>query len=193
MIKNKKGFTLIEILLYSAIVGTMLVLMVGFLWNIVLGNIKEASYQEVQQNARLALNKITQEIKKSDGLINPLAGDPPVSSLSLSMATSQLNPTIFDIDGGKLRITRGSLGSSYLTSDQTIISNLQFTNLSYSDTPGTIRIEMTIDYSNPNSRTEYQASVNLDSTVSLVPGGAPTLTSRLVQIHYRWRNDDGLE
>ncbi|GAI31695.1 unnamed protein product, partial [marine sediment metagenome] len=59
-----------------------------------------------------------------------------------------------------------------LTSDQVTVSSLRFTNLSYQDTPGTIRIEMTIDHINPGARIEYQASIDLRSTISLVPGGA---------------------
>ena len=65
----KKAFTLIEFLIYMAILATILVLMSGFFWNIIFGNIKETSYQEVQQNGRFALTKITQEIKKATGII----------------------------------------------------------------------------------------------------------------------------
>jgi len=187
-----KGFTLIEFLIYIAIVGVILVIIVGFLWNTILGNIKETCYQEVQQNTRFALAKITQEIKKATGINSPLPGDSS-NSLSLTMATTHLNPTVFDVVNGKLRITQGSGTSYYLTSDRVRVGSLQFTNLSYSETPGTIRIEMTLDHINPGNRTEYQASVSLKSSVTLVPGGAVVSPPHLVQLHYRWRNDDGVE
>ena len=105
--KMVRGFTLIELIIYIAIVGGMLVLITGFLWNILFGNIKETSYQEVQQNARFALTKITQETKKATGIISPLPGATS-SSLSLKMEASNLNPTVFDIDVyRKLIITQG--------------------------------------------------------------------------------------
>jgi len=171
--QNLRGFTLIELLIYVAILAAILVLLTGFLWTVVFGNIKESSFQEVQQNGRFALTKISQEIKRATGINNPLAGDSPSNLLSLSMAGSSLNPTVFDLDDGKLRITQGNPGVSYyLTADQAIINELQFTNLSYDNTPGIIRIEMEISHINPENRVEYQASAKLTSSISLLPGGA---------------------
>ena len=167
----EKAFTLIEFLIYMAILATILVIMTGFFWDIIFGNIKETSYQEVQQNGRFALTKITQEIKKATGINIPLAGSSS-NTLSLAMANASLNPTIFDLANGKLRITQGTKGPLELTSDEARVSSLLFTNLSYPNTPGTIRIEMTIEHLNPSGRMEYQASIDLKTTVSLVPGGA---------------------
>ena len=167
----RKGFTLIEFLIYIAIVSSILVLMSGFLWNIVFGNIKETAYQEVQQNGRFALTKISQEIKKATGIISP--ANPGDVSDSLTVLMADGSNTIFSVTGDKLRITQGSPSVSfYLTSDEVKIINLQFTNLSYPNTPGTVRTEMTIEYLNPSGRLDYHASINLKSTISLVPGGA---------------------
>jgi len=165
------GFTLIEFLIYIAILAVILIFTTGFLWDIILGNIKETSWQEVQQNSRFALTKISQEIKKATGVNSPLPGNSG-SSLSLVMADPDLNPTVFDIVDGKLRITKGINGPYEITSGQVIVTNLNFINLSYEDTPGTIQIEMTIERVNPSNRIEYLASVDLKLSVSLVSGGA---------------------
>jgi Tfp pilus assembly protein PilW len=167
----EKSFTLIEFLIYIGIVGSFLILAIGFLWNIIFGNIKETAYQEVQQNARFVFSKMTKEIKKATGINNPLPGS-SFNTLSLAMADSSLNPTVFDVAGGKLRITQGSSGPYDLTSNEVVISDIQFSNISYHGTPGAVKIEMTIEYSNPANLNEYQAIMNLDSTVSLFPGGA---------------------
>lgn len=169
--KSGAGFTLIEFLIYIAILGSILVLMTGFFWNIALSNIKENSYQEIQQNGRFSLIKLTQEIKKARSIISPLPGSSG-NFLSLEMAQPNLNPTVFDLSEGRLRITRGSLGPYELTTDRVIVSNLQFINLSYQGTRGTIRIEMQINHLNPGNLIEYQASIDLKSTVSLLEGGA---------------------
>jgi len=191
--KYKKGFTLVELMLYATIFCVVIAVMAGFLWNIILGNIKETGYQEAQQNARFVLSKISQETKKATAINTPLPGATS-NILSLAMATPNLDPTIFDVDSGRLRIRYGFPEKvSYLTSDQVIIDNLQFTNLSYPGTPGTIRLEMVINRANPGNRVEYQASVNLKSTISLVHGGAAILPPHLSQLQYRWRNDNGGE
>jgi len=188
---SQKGFTLVEFTIYAVIVGAISVIMTGFLWNIILGNIKETSYQEVQQNARFALAKMTQEIKKATEIIGPTPAG--ATSTVISLRTTGFTTT-FDVVGEKLRITQGSPPISYyLTSDQVIVTNLQFTNLSYPDTPGTVRVEMTVDHINPGARTEYEASVNLKSSITLVAGGAATPPPYVSQLCYRWRNDDGGE
>lgn len=165
------GFTLIEFLIYIAVLAVILIFTTGFLWDIILGNVKETSWQEVQQNSRFALTKIGQEIKKATGVNSPLPGN-SANSLSLIMADPNLNPTVFDIADGKLRITKGASGPYEITSDQVIVSNLSFTNLSYQDTPGTIQIEMTTEHINPANRIEYFASIDLKLSVSLISGGA---------------------
>jgi len=167
-----KGFTLIELLIYIGILAMVLVSTGGFLWNIIFGNIKETSYQEVLENGQFVLAKLTQEIKRAKGINSPAPANSS-SSLSLAMTSVASNPTVFDLVDGKLRITKGVSGPYLITSDQVVVSNLKFTNLSYSDTPGTLRIEMTLNHNNPGNRIEYEASINLKSTVTLVPGGAP--------------------
>lgn len=163
----KKGFTLIELLIYIAILGLVLASMIGFFWNNILGNIKEKSYQEVQQNGRFALTKITQETKKAIGINSPLPGFSS-SSLSLAMPDFQQNPTVFSLNGEKLVISQGASGLIELTSDQVKITSLQFTNLSYSGTPGTVRVEITIENLNPGDKSEYQALIDLKTTISLL-------------------------
>lgn len=190
-LNSQKAFTLVEFTIYIAVIGVMSVLMIGFLWNIIFGDIKETAYQEVQQNARFALAKMTQEIKKATEINSPLPGN-SADSLSLTMGVPHLNPTLLDVANGKLRINQGTGGPYELTSNQVIVSSLKFINLSYQDTPGTVRIEMTIDHVNPSSQTEYQASVSLKSTIALASGGA-AFVPHLTQLNYRWRNDDGSE
>jgi Tfp pilus assembly protein PilW len=165
------GFTLIEFLIYISIVGLILVLMTNLFWNVILGGTKENSYQEVQQNGRFAIFKMKQEIKKAIGINNPLPGS-SANSLSLVMANPIFNPTVFDLNGGKLRITKGGSSPIEITTDQINVSSLSFTNLSYSDTPGTVMVEMTIENLNPANRNEYQASIDLKTTISLVERGA---------------------
>ncbi len=166
---RNKSFTLIELLIYTAIISLVLVLITGFFWNIVSGNIKENSYQEVQQNGRFVMTKITQEIKKAIGINSPVQGF-SANSLSLMMSDSNLSPTIFSVSGGKLMIVQGTSAPIELTTDQIVVSNLQFTNLSYSNTPGTLRVEITLESLNPAGKTEYQASIDLKTTVSLLKG-----------------------
>lgn len=166
---EKQGFTLIEILIYIAILALVFVSMIVFFLNNISSNIKANSYQEVQQNGRFVMTKISQEMKKAIGINSPVPGSSG-TSLSLVMSDSNLNPTVLDLNNGKLRIAQGSSAPVDLTTDQVLVTNLQFTNLSYAGTPGTVRTEMTIEYLNPANKSEYQASLDLKTTISLLKG-----------------------
>jgi len=58
-----KGYTLIEVIIYIAIVSVFLVLSTGFAWDIIQGNFRVNCYREIQQNARFALEVVNRDLK----------------------------------------------------------------------------------------------------------------------------------
>ena len=186
----QKGFTLIELIIYIGIVAAVLLVAFNFTWEVIYGNVKSQAIREVQQNARFAMEKIAITTEEALTINSPTPGN-SANFLSLEMADPNLNPTIFDVSNNKLRITQGITSYYELTNNRVKVTALQFTNLSYAETPGTIRVEMTIDHVNPAGRSEYAVSFDIKSTSTLVYGGAAA--PHIVQPHYRWRNDDGGE
>jgi type II secretory pathway pseudopilin PulG len=61
----KKGFTLIEAILYLAIAGTVLYFIGGFAFNIFFGKAKVESIQNVNQNIRSVLDNISTSVGDS--------------------------------------------------------------------------------------------------------------------------------
>jgi type II secretory pathway pseudopilin PulG len=61
----KKGFTLIEAILYLAIAGTVLYFISGFAFNAIFGKSKIETVQSVNQNARAVLDDITGTVNNS--------------------------------------------------------------------------------------------------------------------------------
>ena len=170
-IKDNKGFTLIELILYSAILIVVLSVFLNFIWEIVYGNVKTQAIREVQQNGRLAMEKIMRTVQESTLINSPAPGE-SADFLSLEIEDKKLNPTIFDVVDKILRITQEKEDLYSLTNNRVRIDSLQFTNLSYAQTPGTIRIEMTISHRNEGNRREYDVSQDFVSTISLFKGGA---------------------
>lgn len=127
------GFTLIEMLLYVAIISILITAMISFSWDAIYGGVRSSTEQEVNQNTRLAAKRILYEIRNASG-VNIVSG----STLNLSSSDSSRNPTVIDVSGGRLRIGYGASGPCptsspcYLTSNQVTVSNLIFTNLSSS-------------------------------------------------------------
>jgi len=59
-----KGFTLIELIIYIAIVSVVLILASSFMWDIIQGNTVNDCWRETQQNARQAMEEIVRQLRK---------------------------------------------------------------------------------------------------------------------------------
>jgi Tfp pilus assembly protein PilW len=161
-----KGFTLIEFLLYIGLLGIILTVSGAIGLNILFGKAKLNSIEEVSQNSRFAIEKIASTIRNAQAINSP-ATSTNGTSLSLVMTDSSLNPTVFDLSSKILRITEGAGSAVNLTSDEVSVSDLQFTNISYTGTPGTVRIQITVEHINPDNRPEYDVSKTFYATANL--------------------------
>ena len=165
---DKKGFTLIEILIYTTIIAVFLVTAINFSLGIIASKAKAKSVREVEQNSRFAIERMSQEIRRavdinlSDSVFNQHPG-----VLSLAMPEDSDNPTVFDLSSdGALRITQGTSTPQILTSDQVEVSNLVFTNLSPNDWSKNIKINLTVQYKN-SQREEFNSSSTVETAIGL--------------------------
>lgn len=167
-LKAKEGFTLIETLFYTLIIAGVLVSATFFSLDILDGQQKARSYQEVQQNARAAMDRIVQEIRAANDLntTDSTFGAHP-GYLSLSHEDSSKNPTIFSVASEKLVIKQGSSATSTLTSDAVRITNLIFTDLSVANRTKNIRISMRVEHVNPDNVTIFTASTTMETSVTI--------------------------
>lgn len=165
--KNNAGFTLIEIIIYVAIIGGLLVALTSFILTISGSRNKSYSEQEVNANARMALSVISKKIKSASGINAGVSiFDTHPGVLSLAMASSTLNPTVFALNNGRLTITEG-VGSAQFVTDQRInITNLVFTNLTGDGSRGTIGIAINFVYAS-SAGSDYSFTNSLQTAVSL--------------------------
>jgi len=171
--KNRKlqnGFTLIEVLIYIAIIGMVTSSFIVF--SISVSNSRSKTYvvQEVQANMRTAVNIISQKLRASNGVnigVSTLGVDP--GFLSLSMASSTLSPTIIGLnqDNGILGIKEGTSATTSITSDEVKVTNLVFTDVTGPSARENIRVEITIEFNNIGTDVEYNYTQNLQTAVSL--------------------------
>jgi len=162
----KKGFTLVEMLLYLAILSVVVLAFSSFLSLSYTSRVKAAVIAEVEQQGSQTMSLITQNIRNSVSVTAPSAGV-SASSLTLTEYTGSNSPTIFDQSVNTLRITEGVTAAVNLTSNRVIVSNLSFRNLSRPSTPGAVQVKFTLTHINPSNRGEYIYSKNFTSTASL--------------------------
>ena len=165
--KINQGFTLIEIIVYIAVLSLLVVSVSAFALWAIRSQTKSKAMTEVLNNGRRAMEIMTQEIKEAKGLYAPT-----ITANQLSLETKKYLPTgetntylDFYLCGSRLCLKKESQEIIPLTSDNVQISNLVFTQIATSSP--SVQIDLTIDYKNPNNRVEYQASVNLKSTAAL--------------------------
>jgi type II secretory pathway pseudopilin PulG len=163
------GFTLIETIIYIALVGVIVSSMV--LLSISVSEVRNKIYsaQEVQGNLRHATDIIAQRIRASTGVTignSTFGSDPGV--LQLSMKESAKNPTIISLtaDNGALQIQEGVGAAVLLTTDDVDVTNLLFTNLTDGEREH-IRIQMTIAYDSDAPDVEYAYSKSITTAVSV--------------------------
>lgn len=161
----RRAFTLVEIIIYLAIVGMIAVSLVLFSISVSSSRGKAKVVSEVQANARFALDTIRQKMRSASG-INFGAGLPGSTSNTLTLITLDPLPTIFDLDtNNRLRMKVSSNPIEFLTSDEISVTDLRFTNL----TDGArehVRMFMTLRYKNAGS-VEYQYEYSVESAMSI--------------------------
>ncbi len=158
---DMRGVTLMEFLVYIAIISGVALAFVTF--SLAILNTKSKTYvvQEVYANERIALDIMTRKIRAATSImISSSTFDIDPGVLVFHTDASSTDPTIIDLsaDNGSLRITEGTSSPVLITSDQVYVTNLQFTNLTASSTYENVRIELTMAYASSSLLTTAQVS-----------------------------------
>jgi len=165
-IKNlNNGFTLIESIIYIAIIGTVVVAFITFSLSIGGNRNKAFVWQEVQTNARTAIDLMSQKIRMATDVISPLASTTE-SILELDMPAPSSN-VIFMVMGNQLYLIESGVATTTITSSEVNIANLSFTNMSETGERENIKINMTTEYDNSSGDIDYEYSYEVETSVSV--------------------------
>lgn len=96
---SQKGYTLIELLLYISILGSLLTGISLYFVTATTARVKNQSIAEVDRQGTLVMDYITQTIRNANSITSPTAGS-TANGLTLAVPTAPLSPTIFNLDGG---------------------------------------------------------------------------------------------
>lgn len=165
IIKNKKGVTLIELVIYIGIAAFVMTTVLTFALNIIDGVAKSVSIQEVEYNSQFAIAKMRLDIQEAD---------------SINDASS-----VFDSDNGKLVLDSGGNTIVYELSNQVLtrivdtnpsnnitnskvnITQFRFEDRTVSGESENIVITITVDYRNPTNAQELETSKTVNTAVTV--------------------------
>jgi prepilin-type N-terminal cleavage/methylation domain-containing protein len=164
--KKKNGFTLVELLVYIGILAIVITSVVSTMFFVISTREKAKTINEIESQGALVMQLITQSIRNSEGVNSPEVGNNN-NTISLSVSEQQDSPTVFDINNGVLRVKKGSQTEVDLTSSRVIASNLDFYNVSRTDTENIIKVEFQLEYNNQGPAFQFDYSKTFYGSASL--------------------------
>jgi len=164
---HKTGFTLIEIMIYITLVAGILITATSFGWNVINSRTKTFVIQEVEQNGRFIMNRITQMSRQATDINNPSTGNSD-SRLELSMRDAGLDPIVFSLNSNDIEMNQAGGSFTTLNSSNVEVIGLTFDNISTVDGKSkNIQITLTLQHINPDSRQEWQYSNDFITSIEL--------------------------
>lgn len=142
--KLVSGFTLVETIIYVAIFSMLIGAIFSFVGTLQISRTHNQLILEVNDQGSRISRIISSTIHSASSINSPTASS-TATILSLVMASSTINPTVFSVGGdGVLYITEGAENAVALTNNKVSIDNLLFENYSKPVTPGVIRFSFII-------------------------------------------------
>ena len=127
LILDQKGNTLVELLIYMALMSILLVVLAQIFGMVSDYDLEYRSYSSAQSEGRFLINKLSYDVKNADSIITPAnVGN---SGPSLSILTSSTTAT-YSVNGEILELDDGS-STFDLNSSETEITDILFTRVGY--------------------------------------------------------------
>lgn len=157
---------MLELLLYIGLFSIILLGVSAFLYLLLAARVKHETMTEVEHQGAIAAQWITQSVRNAKKVNSPTPSNTS-DILSLAMPTAAQDPTEFRLSNGALTMQEDNGAAIALTSNDVIVSSVQFTNTSLANTPGSVRIQFTITHVNISGRFEYDYAKTFYATASV--------------------------
>jgi len=145
---SKSGaFTLVETLIYAALVSIIIGMTIVITFQVVSGNVKLSEKIFLEEEASFLLRKLEWAIGGASAINSPVSGASSNSSLSIDKfeVPAAENPIVFTVSDGDMTIKRGIADAVILNSSLLNISNATFTHIAATGTtPAGIKVELSV-------------------------------------------------
>ncbi|PJA90482.1 MAG: hypothetical protein CO137_00160 [Candidatus Magasanikbacteria bacterium CG_4_9_14_3_um_filter_32_9] len=155
IIKNKKGFSLVELVLYISVLIILLGSIFLFMGLVFESKAKSQTINEVERQGEFIIRTILQTVRNTNTINSPTVGSSS-NSLSINVKNPTNSPTTFALNGTGLVMTEASQTPVILNNNLVEIKNIVFRNVSQPSTTGIIRVEITIAHVNPENQNEFK-------------------------------------
>lgn len=165
---RRRGFTLLEFILYFAVIGFVLTAAVAFSVNFLETQARAELYREISRDGRYAVARIAQEIREASGVND---GDSVFSStagrLSLATGNPATDPTVFAIEDGQLKVSRGGGPLLPIISGRSAVGELIFEDRSVANRAKVFRVSLKLVSTDTS---QLPAEADFQTTAQIRPG-----------------------
>ncbi|MDA0207839.1 MAG: hypothetical protein O3B64_00310 [bacterium] len=150
---NKRGSTLVEMILYVAIVSSVLIATTQYVVTLTRNRAKSEVLAEVAYNAAIIQAKLSYAARHAASItVGSSTFDVDPGVLRFAMVDSGEDPTVFSLteDDGSLQIGINGV-TTQLTTGRVRVTNLVFTNLTSADDAGIVLVEYTLEAINSSN------------------------------------------
>lgn len=140
MTHKKKGFTIVELLLYMSLLAILLVVLTTLFAQILDTRLESEADSSVSSDGQFILSRFAYDIGRADALLIPALLGEQTNVLQLTISGVNYK---YDVSSGNLMLT-DAVGPGKLNSIDTHMSDVTFTRLGNPSGKNTIQIQFTL-------------------------------------------------
>ncbi len=166
--RDQRGFTILEFVIYIALVGVVLGAAVMFALQFSITQTKSVVLSQVTRNAQFAMQRIEAETRAADRVdIGASVFDVHPGTLVLETSDPGTDPTVFTVTDGQLTVQQGAGLAIPLTAPDITISAFTLQNLVPHGRAQHVRVSLTASLPPGDSPAEIASEIVLESTIHI--------------------------
>ena len=139
-IRNKKGFSLVETLVYFTLLSIILLVLTDLFLSLSESFLESRSKVTIETEGEYAIRRMVYDIRRTDSIVSPI--NPGGVSSTLELDINGINHT-YSLNNSTIKLDDGQVNS--LTSNTVSVQQLTFTNISTASAKPTVRINFSLD------------------------------------------------
>ena len=155
-----KGFTLIEILIYLALVSLIATISIAAVYPLIDNYYRNQARLDIEGEANFLMRKINWGLTGAYSINQPISGSTS-TILSINKEGFSQNPIVFDIGNGDFRISLAAGEPIVLNNINVKIEKAEFENIFQSGLPVLVGVELSVKHSNSNASTTIKTKMGL--------------------------------
>lgn len=141
--RKKRGFTLIELIIYMGILSTIMIVLTDIFVAVLQSRTESEATSAVEQDSRFIISRLSYDIARSSSITNPAGLGTSSNSLTLVIGSENFN---YSLSGTDFQLTNNT-GTNDLNGAETKVDSINFTKIGNPSGKETIQLQLIISSS----------------------------------------------